>query len=300
MSNNYLKNIAVKKLKENDSKQIIVNEQKEKMEQKWNETVTNCIGVRKIFDMIVSNQTPVILHNGLLDSLHLYRSFIGKLPMDPCIFTQRLHKCLPFICDTKYIIKYLFKDNNIMENFSLAECFKFFMNQNSDINNGKQNENNNNDNDIKMEQKCDKLCIDVCIEINGNRNSEKETHFLESTEGKFHEAGYDAFCTGYIYAKIGEYLHGLNDKEIKDLYDVKDEFHENKSDKMITFGHFVNRLNLGNNFCKHFYLGNKYYIDDKFNYNLGFQNKNNEINNDNKMGVLCGVDYNAINDNWYN
>ena len=104
----------------------MIEQEAKKIEQEWNDQLVNSIGVRKIFDLIAKQRITVLLHNGFLDSMHLYRSFIGNLPRDPCKMTRRLHNKLPFICDTKFIMRHLFKHKEIIDNFSLSACFKFF------------------------------------------------------------------------------------------------------------------------------------------------------------------------------
>ena len=92
-------------------------------------------------------------------------------------------------------------------------------------------------------------------------------------------------------------MHLLNERvSLENLYDLKNEIHSDDRGEMVTFSHFVNRLNLGNNHCKWFYVGNKYMIVERFNYNLKIQSSDGVRDDD---AVFCGVDYNAINAEWY-
>eukprot|EP01083_Nonionella_stella_P038652 105097_1 len=297
--NSFLKNIALKKVTTH-SKTNVETQQKKQTEQDWNDKITQCVGVRRIFDMISSHKVPVILHNGFLDVMHLYRSFIGTLPLDPCVFTEKLHHHLPLMFDTRYMMYYLFPQSKIIQNYSLSDCFHYFTQPVHDVSDSKDDN----------EQVSHNIALDiaVCIETNQKRDTQKEQSFLLSKNGSFHEAGYDAFCTGYVFAKIGAYLASLNNtkcNDLSDLYGVKEELHSNNVAEMVTLAHYVNRLNLST-FCKHFYVGDQYRTDNQFilSERMRTEMERNEERDDNKNeinydGVLCGVDYYAIHDDWY-
>ena len=109
----------------------------------------------------------------------------------------------------------------------------------------------------------------------------------------------DAFCTGFVYAKCAVYLYLMRgDVQKKTLWDVRQEMHCEEVGGMKTLGHFVNRLNLSFSGCSHFYVGNKYMIDDGFNVNLEFESgKSVDIATGKR--VFCGCDYKAINPEWH-
>lgn len=70
-------------------------------------------GVQKLIDAIITHRKAIVVHNGLLDILHLYTSFIGALPNDPHLMVNELHRLFGFgVFDTKNIANYLFKDLN--------------------------------------------------------------------------------------------------------------------------------------------------------------------------------------------
>ena len=48
---------------------------------------------------------PIIMHNGSIDSLHLFDKFIERLPPTISEFKQKFHKNFPSIYDTKHILR---------------------------------------------------------------------------------------------------------------------------------------------------------------------------------------------------
>lgn len=128
----------------------------------------------------------------------------------------------------------------------------------------------------------------------------------------------DAFCTGFVFVKCAAYLYLLRGEKPKNtgntwstLWSAGPELHSDDVGAMTTLGHFVNRMNISYGGCSHFYVGNKYMIDDKFNLNLSFtlkdeeELKNGDSNQKKKEDgkekrlVFCGCDYKAIEAQWY-
>eukprot|EP00033_Pygsuia_biforma_P003604 GCRY01003946.1.p1 GENE.GCRY01003946.1~~GCRY01003946.1.p1 ORF type:complete len:467 (-),score=56.49 GCRY01003946.1:216-1616(-) len=59
--------------------------------------------IKCIFGLICEVQLPIVLHNGLLDLLHLYRAFVGPLPSTLAKFASEIHSMFPAVYDTKFI-----------------------------------------------------------------------------------------------------------------------------------------------------------------------------------------------------
>ena len=192
------------------SRQRVKEEAARKLEEEWNESMSRKVGVRHVFDLLVEHRVPTVLHNGMLDAMHLYRSFIGPLPEDPCSFSKRLHNHFPFVLDTKYMMQLLFRENLIAEHYSLSQCLRFFMNRDDGSNINLSGGGEDEDVDIQqvhisnvdiqsvvdMEVYIPSDAVDgvdggdSANGIDGGRNSQKEEEFMNSEGGQFHQAGY--------------------------------------------------------------------------------------------------------------
>ena len=61
---------------------------------------------------LVKRNTPVVTHNGLLDMVFFYQSFLGTLPEKLDIFVADLTILFPAgLFDTKYIAEYETREN---------------------------------------------------------------------------------------------------------------------------------------------------------------------------------------------
>ena len=57
-----------------------------------------------LIEEIITMKKPLITHNGLLDILHLYSSFVGPLQEKASDFKKDFSANFPVIYDTKYIV----------------------------------------------------------------------------------------------------------------------------------------------------------------------------------------------------
>ncbi|KAA8907339.1 CAF1 family ribonuclease-domain-containing protein [Sphaerosporella brunnea] len=90
--------IQVIKKDENQEK-LHLKEKKERSDEK----IKRGIGLRYVIDAIRESKVPVVGHNLFGDLVHLYRTFVGKLPGSVEEFAAAIHGDFPVICDTKYI-----------------------------------------------------------------------------------------------------------------------------------------------------------------------------------------------------
>ncbi|KAL6051456.1 CAF1-domain-containing protein [Balamuthia mandrillaris] len=59
-----------------------------------------------VLDQIMASQLSIVLHNGFMDLIYLYHSFIGKLPQQLSQWVGSMAELFPRIYDTKYITDY--------------------------------------------------------------------------------------------------------------------------------------------------------------------------------------------------
>jgi len=138
-------------------------------EDRWKKEMHDAIGIRHIFDLCVKHRVPVVIHNGFLDILHIFKSFIEDLPNHPGEFRNRLHDHLPFIFDTKNMLHKIF----VADNKKIQD-----MNDNNDNNDNNENNDTINDGDEEGDEEEDEEGDEEEdgeeIEINNNDNNNKD------------------------------------------------------------------------------------------------------------------------------
>jgi poly(A)-specific ribonuclease len=67
--------------------------------------VSEAVGFRKVIDAISESGLPVIGHNCILDMTHLHSKFMTPLPSSAARFSSSLQTLFPCIVDTKYLIR---------------------------------------------------------------------------------------------------------------------------------------------------------------------------------------------------
>jgi len=131
------------------------------------------VGLRRIFDYASQLEKRIIVHNGLLDILYIYSTFYYPMPDDQNNFKKKWLELFPVLFDTKYLIS---SSNALTEkigqNSQLGLCYEKML-------------------DFRKESP------EIVMADGFNRYEIKEVK-----EGTFsHEAGFDAFMTGYIFFK---------------------------------------------------------------------------------------------------
>ncbi|EME31552.1 uncharacterized protein Gasu_12240 [Galdieria sulphuraria] len=177
---------------------------------------------------------PIILHNGLLDLAFLYSSFEENLPKTSEEFVRNLHQLLPCIYDTKllssdgenetsldtvYQLCVSWNQKRKSENETFIQCW-------NPENNPDHRETAPNPHfegktpeidsfSAKSDGKSSSTCNEQTCTKSDRRhcssalNDKSEGHLGWSAGNNTfahsdHSAGYDAFCTGYVFAT---YLH---------------------------------------------------------------------------------------------
>eukprot|EP00742_Colponemidia_sp_Colp-10_P003893 GILJ01004146.1.p1 GENE.GILJ01004146.1~~GILJ01004146.1.p1 ORF type:complete len:560 (-),score=84.76 GILJ01004146.1:140-1621(-) len=131
------------------------------------------VGFSVVIDMLISARKPLIGHNMLLDLAYLYGQFIQPLPPSLTEFKRQIHGLFPVIWDTKLIV-HVAKLDKLFSRTSLEHLFD------------------------ECESHPD--LMELC--------SFEHAEGFDRYEGQSlaHEAGYDAFMTGCVFAYICKYL----------------------------------------------------------------------------------------------
>ncbi|KOC67680.1 Poly(A)-specific ribonuclease PARN-like domain-containing protein 1 [Habropoda laboriosa] len=169
-----------------------------------------CIGFSKVFKLLSSCKKPIVGHNMLLDLMFIYQQFYKPLPDSYKEFKDNIHSLFPQIYDTKLLSfklrKLLKRDEVTWKQNSLSLLYEFFT------------------------SKQGKHLVFNSPQI---EFSTKNLGFQHA-----HNAGWDAYCTGYIFVKMGhmfsiqKYGQGLEERAVT------------HSELMSAIKDFVNSVNI--------------------------------------------------------
>ncbi|XP_047338639.1 poly(A)-specific ribonuclease PARN-like [Impatiens glandulifera] len=145
------------------------------------------IGFRHIIDILCSEKKLIVGHNCFLDIAHIHSKFLGPLPSTVEEYVSSIHKCFPYIIDTKILlnandaIRQKMKNNST----SLSKAFALLCTEISP-----------NIEEVGLVFNPD---VKVEVQVDDMRSSNWNC-------GAKHEAGYDAFMTGSVFAQACSYL----------------------------------------------------------------------------------------------
>ncbi|CAJ0591545.1 unnamed protein product [Cylicocyclus nassatus] len=135
------------------------------------------LGASPMFQWIVEAKVPIVLHNSLLDLLHLYYCFHDDLPDEYEKWKKEIHSLLPTIIDTKILAA------SLREELSTAGCSVFTL---ETLENFLTSEN------------AEKI-LPFRIPIDYDRS---EVDGIDLTKESYHNAAFDAFITGKVFLKL--------------------------------------------------------------------------------------------------
>ncbi|XP_076926192.1 poly(A)-specific ribonuclease PARN-like [Bidens hawaiensis] len=167
--------------------ELLMKEVKESHLKEAEKKIEAAIGFRHVIDLLSSEQKLIVGHNCFLDIAHICRKFVGPLPSSLEEYVPLAQKTFPFIIDTKILLN----ANNILQlkmkksSTSLAKAFAIMC---PHIASGVGSLGSANNNSVAVEVQVDDM-------RSSNWNS-----------GAKHEAGYDAFMTGCIFAQSCNHL----------------------------------------------------------------------------------------------
>lgn len=163
----------------------LMKEVKDDLQRISAEKIQSAVGFRHVIDILSSEQKLIVGHNCLLDIAHICCKFVGPLPSSMMDFAKLVHKHFPYIVDTKHLInvnsaiQYLMKKSSK----SLSSAFSLLCPKISSA-----SQNSASSSYVKVEVETD------------------ETGLSCWNSGAKHEAGYDAFMTGCVFAQACSHL----------------------------------------------------------------------------------------------
>ncbi|KAK9268496.1 hypothetical protein L1049_000248 [Liquidambar formosana] len=175
-----------------DEKDLLMKEVKDGLRREAEMKIKAAVGFRHVIDLLSSEEKLIVGHNCFLDIAHIYSKFLGPLPLTAEEFVSSVHKCFPYITDTKVllnansVLQHLMKKNST----SLSNAFALLCPQIAS--------------NFKNSGLAFKPCVKVEVQVDDMRSSNWNS-------GAKHEAGYDAFMTGCVFAQACNHL-GINFK----------------------------------------------------------------------------------------
>ncbi|XP_059443804.1 poly(A)-specific ribonuclease PARN isoform X3 [Corylus avellana] len=149
--------------------------------------IQSAIGFRQVIDLLSSEQKLIVGHNCFLDIAHVYSKFLGPLPLTGEEFVSSINKYFPHIVDTKLLLNanYVLQQRMNKSSTSLSSAFARLCSQ---IAFGSESKG------LAFLQP-----VQVEVQVDDIRTSNWNS-------GAKHEAGYDAFMTGCIFAQACSHL----------------------------------------------------------------------------------------------
>lgn len=137
--------------------------------------IMDMLGFTRIFRLMITLKKPLIGHNLIQDILLMYESFEEPLPKSYSKFKKNINKMFPVIFDTRVIAydvgRNLIPKDKLWREKGLESIFEYFKNGT-----GRH------------------------LALNSPAIKEADKDY--NCYGKFHEAGWDSFCTGYIFIRM--------------------------------------------------------------------------------------------------
>ncbi|KAK9673737.1 hypothetical protein RND81_12G185800 [Saponaria officinalis] len=169
-----------------NDKTKLLKEVKDGLHQQAIRKVEAAVGFRRVIDLLSAEKKLIVGHNCFLDMAHVYHKFFGPLPSTVEEFVSNLHKSFPHIIDTKLLLN---ADNGLQQlmkkaSTSLASAFSMMCPEIASKRTSDVGEH---------------PCVKVEVQVDDMRSSNWNS-------GARHEAGYDAFMTGCVFAQSCSHL----------------------------------------------------------------------------------------------
>ncbi|KAB1228080.1 Poly(A)-specific ribonuclease PARN [Morella rubra] len=165
-----------------EDREFIVAEVKAENRRGVEMKIQAAIGFRHVIDLLSSEQKLIVGHNCFLDIAHVYSKFLGPLPLTAEEFASSVNKYFPQIVDTKILLNANCILQQRMKNSrtSLASAFALLCPQ------------------IDLRSKITGLALQQCVQVEVQVDELRSSNW---NSGAKHEAGYDAFMTGCVFAQ---------------------------------------------------------------------------------------------------
>ncbi|CAL1353899.1 unnamed protein product [Linum trigynum] len=169
-------------------KALLLTEVKNEYHRDAEKKIKAAIGVRHVIDLLSSEKKLIVGHNCFLDIAHVYSKFLGPLPCTAEEFVSSLNKHFPYIVDTKILLnssdvlqRRMKKASTSLSSAYLLLCRQITLGVDKGSDSGSSPS-------VKIEVEMD------------------DTRSTDWNSGAKHEAGYDAFMTGCIFAQACHHL----------------------------------------------------------------------------------------------
>ena len=180
------------------------NEHKENVEREARERFETDAGFRLVFDDLVAAKKPLIGHNLCFDLLFMLRWLDGPLPQTFSELKDHLHGMFPTVYDTKYLAASgIMGDAFTSMSTSLSDVYKRFVGDISDGAVAAGGESEMVGGDANVAPTVVACPIQTAVGFPDFLNPSSED------AKQFHNAGYDAFCTGCVFARQSSTLDSI-------------------------------------------------------------------------------------------
>ncbi|XP_010462450.1 PREDICTED: poly(A)-specific ribonuclease PARN-like [Camelina sativa] len=168
-------------------KENLMKEAKDERKRVGERKIQSAIGFRQVIDLLASEKKLIVGHNCFLDIAHVYSKFVGPLPSTAEKFVASINSHFPYIVDTKILLNVnpMLHQRMKKSSTSLSSAFSSLC---------PQIEFSSRSSDSHLQQR-----VKIDVEVDNFRCSNWNA-------GGKHEAGYDAFMTGCIFAQACNHL----------------------------------------------------------------------------------------------
>ncbi|XP_021905805.1 poly(A)-specific ribonuclease PARN [Carica papaya] len=165
-----------------EDRNLLMKEVKDERRRGAETKIKAAIGFRHVIDLLSSEKKLIVGHNCFLDIAHIYSKFSGPLPSTAEDFVSSVNKYFSHIIDTKILLNAdeILQRRMKRSKTSLSSAFALLCPQ------------------MSLGSKSSRLVFQQCVEVDVEVDN---IRFSVWNPGAKHEAGYDAFMTGYIFAQ---------------------------------------------------------------------------------------------------
>ncbi|XP_024027261.1 poly(A)-specific ribonuclease PARN [Morus notabilis] len=166
-----------------DDRDLLIKEVNNEHRKRAEKKIQAAVGFRHVVDLLSSERKLIVGHNCFLDIAHVYNKFIGPLPSTAEEFVSSVSKYFPHIIDTKILLNthQVLRQRMKKSKTSLSSAFTLLCPH------------------ISLSFAALESYVKVEVEVDDLRSSSWNS-------GAKHDAGYDAFMTGCIFAQACGYI----------------------------------------------------------------------------------------------
>ncbi|KAL0864131.1 hypothetical protein Bca101_043249 [Brassica carinata] len=165
-------------------KENLLKEAKDERKRVAERKIQSAIGFRQVIDLLSSEKKLIVGHNSILDIAHVFSKFVGPLPSTAEKFVASINHHFPYIVDTKILLNVnpMLHQRMNKSSTSLSSAFSSLCPQTE-----------------FPSRSSDSFRVKIDVQVDDFRCSNWNA-------GGKHEAGYDAFMTGCVFAQACSHL----------------------------------------------------------------------------------------------